>query len=80
MNHRLARRMLAWILAISAVAALIATSIQLFFDYRRDLSELEQGMHYIEQNQLPGLSDAAWNFNIPSMQLQLDGIDRKSVV
>lgn len=80
MNHRLARRMLAWILAISAVAALIATSIQLFFDYRRDLSELEQGMHYIEQNQLPGLSDAAWNFNIPSMQLQLDGIGRSQWV
>jgi diguanylate cyclase (GGDEF)-like protein len=76
MKHRLARRMLAWILGISAVAALIATSIQLFFDYRRDLSELEQGMHYIEQNQLPGLSDAAWNFNIPSMQLQLEGIGR----
>jgi diguanylate cyclase (GGDEF)-like protein len=74
MGHGLARRMLIWIVCISTAAALIATSIQLFFDYRRDVSELEQGMHYIEQSQLPGLADAAWNFNVASMQVQLDGI------
>ncbi|SMC25883.1 diguanylate cyclase (GGDEF) domain-containing protein [Andreprevotia lacus DSM 23236] len=72
----LARRMLLWILSISAVAALMATSIQLFFDYRRDLSDLEQGMRYIEQNQLPGLADAAWNFNVAGLRVQLDGIGR----
>lgn len=72
----LARRMLLWILAISAVMALIATSVQLFFDYRRDVFDLEQGMHYIEQNQLPGLADAAWNFNVAGLQVQLDGIGR----
>jgi diguanylate cyclase (GGDEF)-like protein len=76
MSHGLARRMLAWILCISAAAALIATSIQLFLDYRRDVSELEQGMRYIQQSQFPGLADAAWNFNLASMQVQLDGIGR----
>ncbi|MCD4485438.1 GGDEF domain-containing protein [Chromobacterium vaccinii] len=70
----LARRMLVWILCISTTAALIATSVQLFFDYRHDVSELEQGMRYIEQSQLPGLADAAWNFNVAGMQVQLDGI------
>nr|WP_316644199.1 diguanylate cyclase [uncultured Roseateles sp.] len=76
MASGLARRMLLWILAISAVMALMATSVQLFFDYRRDVSDLEQGLHYIEQNQLPGLADAAWNFNAAGLQLQLDGIGR----
>lgn len=76
MASGLARRMLLWILAISAVMALMATSVQLFFDYRRDVSDLEQGMHYIEQNQLPGLADAAWNFNAAGLRLQLDGIGR----
>ncbi|MBX9295397.1 diguanylate cyclase [Chromobacterium piscinae] len=70
----LARRMLVWIIGISTTAALIATSVQLFFDYRSDVSELEQGMRYIEQSQLPGLADAAWNFNVAGMQVQLDGI------
>jgi diguanylate cyclase (GGDEF)-like protein len=74
MSSVLARRMLLWIVCISATAALIATSVQLFFDYRQDVSELDKGMHYIEQNQLPGLADAAWNFNVSSMQVQLDGI------
>lgn len=74
MSSVLARRMLLWIVCISATAALIATSVQLFFDYRQDVSDLEKGMHYIEQNQLPGLADAAWNFNVASMQVQLDGI------
>lgn len=70
----LARRMLLWILVISATMALMATSVQLFFDYRRDMSDLEQGMHYIEKNQLPGLADAAWNFNVAGLRVQLDGI------
>ena len=72
----LARRMLVWIICISTTAALIATSVQLFFDYRSDVSELEQAMRYIEQSQLPGLADAAWNFNVAGMQVQLDGIGR----
>lgn len=72
----LARRLLAWIICINAIAAVIATSIQLYLDYQGDVSEFEQGMHYIEQSQLPGLADAAWNFNVASMQVQLDGIGR----
>ncbi|MBV8625773.1 MAG: diguanylate cyclase [Herbaspirillum sp.] len=76
LGHGLARRMLVWIVCISATAALVATSVQLFFDYRRDVSALEEGMRYIEQSQLPGLADAAWNFNVASMQVQLDGIGR----
>ncbi|KIH81737.1 GGDEF domain-containing protein [Pseudomonas batumici] len=72
--------MLVWILCISTTAALVATSLQLFFDYRRDVSELEQGMRYIEQNQLPGLADAAWNFNVAGMQVQLDGIGHSTWV
>jgi len=76
MSRGLARRILLWIVCISATAALLATSAQLFFDYRQDVSELEKGMRYIEQNQLPGLADAAWNFNVPSMRVQLDGIGR----
>jgi diguanylate cyclase (GGDEF)-like protein len=66
--------MLLWIICISTAAALVATSVQLFFDYRNDVSELEQGMRYIELSQLPGLADAAWNFNVSSMRVQLDGI------
>ncbi|NWK79914.1 GGDEF domain-containing protein [Aquitalea sp. LB_tupeE] len=74
LTSRLSRRLLLWIVCISALTALVSTSVQLFFDYRQDLSELEKGMRYIQQNQLPGLADAAWNFNVPGMQVQLEGI------
>ncbi len=74
MTRGLARRMLIWILAISAVMAVMATSVQLFADYRRDVSDLEHAMRYIEENQLPGLADAAWNFNAAGLRVQLDGI------
>jgi diguanylate cyclase (GGDEF)-like protein len=66
--------MLLWILAISAVMAVLATSVQLLFDYQRDVSDLEQAMRYIEENQLPGLADAAWNFHADALKVQLDGI------
>jgi diguanylate cyclase (GGDEF)-like protein len=68
--------MLLWILAISAVMAVMATSVQLLFDYRRDVSDLEQAMRYIEENQLPGLADAAWNFHADALKVQLEGIGR----
>lgn len=74
MTRGLARRMLVWILAISAVMAVMATSVQLFFDYRRDVSDLEHALRYIEENQLPGVADAAWNFNAAGLRVQLDGI------
>jgi diguanylate cyclase (GGDEF)-like protein len=76
LTSTLARRMLLWILAISAVMAVMATSVQLLFDYQRDVSDLEQAMRYIEENQLPGLADAAWNFHTDALKVQLEGIGR----
>jgi diguanylate cyclase (GGDEF)-like protein len=76
MTRGLARRMLLWILAISAVMAVMATSVQLSVDYQRDMSDLEQAMHYIEENQLPALAEAAWNFHADALKVQIEGIGR----
>mgnify|MGYP001809684764 CR=1 FL=1 len=80
MTRGVAGRMLLWILVISAVTAVMATSVQLFFDYRRDVSDLEQAMRYIEENQLPGLAEAAWNFHTDALRVQLDGIGHSAWV
>lgn len=70
----LARRMLAWVLLISAVNAVLATSVQLYLDYRRDLADLEEHLSFVRDSHLQGLAAAAWNFDRPLVEAQLSGL------
>ncbi len=76
LSSRLGRRLLFWILLIGGVNALVATSIQLFVDYRRDLADLAGALTIIEDSLVPGLVEAAWNFDSTQLEVQLDGIVR----
>ncbi|BCD89158.1 hypothetical protein PSm6_55650 [Pseudomonas solani] len=70
----LARRMLAWVLLISAINAVLATSVQLYLDYRRDLADLEEHLNFVRDSHLQGLAAAAWNFDRPLVEAQLKGL------
>lgn len=72
----LARRLLLWVLVISASNALLAISVQLYLDYRRDLAELNEHLDFVRESQLQGLSAAAWNFDRPLIEAQLAGLVR----
>ncbi|MCL4757871.1 MAG: diguanylate cyclase [Rhodocyclaceae bacterium] len=70
----LGRRLLFWILLISGFNALAATSIQLYIEYRRDLTDLDGMLVFIRDSQLPSIAQAAWNFDDALLQTQLGGI------
>ncbi|WP_348943856.1 PAS domain S-box protein [Chitinibacter sp. FCG-7] len=70
----LARRLLFWVLLISAFNALLAISVQLTLDYRRDLADLGDNLSFIRKSQSESLAAAAWNFDQPLVQVQLDGL------
>lgn len=73
-RRSLARRLLAWVLIISAANALLAISVQLYLDYKRDLADLEEHLSFVGQSQRQGLAAAAWNFDRPLVEAQLKGL------
>ncbi len=76
MGSRLGRRLLSWILLISGVNALVATSVQLSVDYQRDLDDLSGALSFIEKSLVPGVTEAAWNFDTNQLNVQLESLSQ----
>ncbi|WP_394239268.1 diguanylate cyclase [Pseudomonas anguilliseptica] len=70
----IAKRLLAWVLVISASNALLAISVQLYLDYQRDRSDLSEHLDFVLESHQQGLSTAIWNFDRPLIEAQLDGL------
>ncbi len=71
---KLGRRLLLTIVAFSTVVTLITTIILLLLDYQRDLSVIEEHQHRIEDVYLKQLSLDLWEFDIPGVELKLEGL------
>ena len=69
-------RLLFFILAFSAVAALLATSVQLYVTYNRDLAAIEDVKVQIRKSYLPILTDAVWTTDQHQTDHLLRGIDQ----
>ena len=73
-RNRIARRLLISTLAFSAVVTLIATSIQLYIDFRRDTEAIEQAFMQIEAGSVPSLTSSVWSYDEEQIELQLIGL------
>lgn len=76
----LGKRLLLWMLLINGVSALVATSVQLYANYRQDVVDMQDALDFIRISQIPGLAQAAWNFDRQQLHAQVDGIARSSWV
>ncbi len=74
LTHVLGRKVLVFILLVSSVLSLLATTVQLYSDYRYDLTELEQEFIAIETSHLSALSLNLWDFQDKAVEQQLAGI------
>lgn len=72
----LARRLVTLTVAFSTLVALIATAIQLYLDYQRDLGQIETTFRQIGQTNVPTLANALWATNRHELQVALDGLVR----
>jgi len=73
-EHRLGRRLLAAIVLASTCLALLATGVQLYLDYARDVSEIDAAFSQIENAYLDSLASSLWSFDKNQTRLQLSGI------
>jgi len=72
----LARRLIIAMVLFSASITLVMTAIQLYEEYRRDLTGVEAEFGQIGEVHLPMLTQSLWATNDKEIQLQLEGMLR----
>ncbi|MDK9558114.1 EAL domain-containing protein [Marinobacter sp. M216] len=67
-------RLLAWIILFSSVFTLIASGIQIYSDYRKDLSQIDNRMKVVESGYASSLARSLWALDQKLLQTQMEGI------
>ncbi|UZD64181.1 MULTISPECIES: EAL domain-containing protein [Marinobacter] len=67
-------RLLAYILLFSSVFTLIASGLQIYTDFRKDVSVIDDRLHVIETGYRSSLSRSLWALDQNLIQIQLEGI------
>lgn len=67
-------RLLAWILLFSSAFTLIASGIQIYTDYRKDLSQIDNRMNVVEAGYSSSLARSLWALDQKLLQTQMEGI------
>jgi len=73
-ESRLGRRLLTAIILASTCLALLATGVQLYLDYTRDVSEIDDQFRQLENAYLDSLASSLWSFDKNQTRLQLNGM------
>ncbi len=67
-------RLLAWILLFSSAFTLIASAIQLYTDFREDLTLIDRRMEVVESGYASSLARSLWALDQKLLQTQMEGI------
>ena len=75
-KYGVAKRLLLSILLFSSLVTLIATGIQFYLDFQRDVNAIERRLDEVETSYLKSIQASLWNMDIRQLELQLEGIMR----
>ncbi|PKO65985.1 MAG: hypothetical protein CVU20_15890 [Betaproteobacteria bacterium HGW-Betaproteobacteria-14] len=77
LSHALARRLILWTILFSGSIALLITVLQLTWEYRDDLREVEERFDRLEQSYLPSVVEAVWISDRRQLAILLSGISKQ---
>lgn len=75
-RQSISRRLIVYILLFSSAITLIATSLQLYFDYSRDVGAIYDRMSQIKNSYLRSITSNLWAMDREQLQVQIEGIRR----
>jgi PAS domain S-box-containing protein len=75
-KHSIARRLILYIFLFSALLIFLATLLQLFLDYRKDVSRIEDRIRQIAESHLKGITRSLWELNDDLLKIQMEGVLR----
>jgi two-component system sensor histidine kinase TorS len=70
----LLRRLLLFILLFSLCFTVLASSVQLYFEYRREMREIDSRMELIRTGYLASVERSLWDLNQEQLNVQLRGL------
>ncbi|MCU1760829.1 ATP-binding protein [Pseudomonas sp. 14P_8.1_Bac3] len=70
----LLRRLLLFILLFSLCFTLLASTVQLYFEYRREMRDIDSRMELIRAGYLASLERSLWDLNQEQLNVQLRGL------
>jgi PAS domain S-box-containing protein len=70
----LAYRLLIDVIIIGIIATLTTTTFQLYFDYKREIKNVEEGLSQIESSYLAAIINSLWIYDETQLRIQLEGI------
>lgn len=73
-RRSIARRLIVSVVLFSAVITLMTSAIQLYRDYRRDISLIDASLEQIHDVNLKTLNNSLWVADVDEMQTHLSGI------
>jgi diguanylate cyclase (GGDEF)-like protein len=73
-ESRISRRLILYIVLFSSIITLCLTGLQLFRDYRYDVSMIESRLDQVELTYLEAINRSAWTLNHQALRLQLEGL------
>lgn len=73
-NRTIGRRLLFYILLFSSVVTLVATGLQLFIDYQRDIGQVKARLDDVQKSYLPSIAASLWNLDPEQLKIQMEGI------
>ncbi|MCE0558340.1 MULTISPECIES: ATP-binding protein [unclassified Motilimonas] len=73
-QNSLSFRLLSYILLCSSVLAVVITIVQLLWDYRKDVGQIENSITQIEASFLQPIAASLWNLDEEQVQVQVEGI------
>lgn len=73
-HSRIGKRIILIMVLISGTVTLTATSLQLIWDYKRELSDVQNRHQEIENIHVPLLAASLWEFDLKLLQQKLEGL------
>lgn len=72
--HSLGTRLVFWMIVASGLLSILASAVQLYFSYQRDLLNTQEALDLFERSFHSSLSSALWTFNFSQIDVILAGL------
>ena len=72
-NLKLSHRLFFYVLLCSAIFTILATAIQLYVDFKKDVFGIHDNIAYIEQSYAPAIAGSVYDVDNEQLKMQLEG-------
>lgn len=73
-RHSLSGKLILSVLIVSSFVTLFTSAIQIGFDYKQEVGEIEQNLLLVKKSHLDAISGSLWNYDLEHLKTQLIGV------